>query len=192
MMVDKNLIYLHGFRSSAQSVKARATRAFVQGFTPEVILHAPDLPDHPEEAMALISDLYAGCTGSVGFIGSSLGGFYACHAVETLGGRAALINPAVMPARDLRTYIGPQRKMYSDAVFEWTQGHLDALQAMSPAALRDPSRYYVLVETGDAVLDYREAVATYAGGKQAIIEGGDHSFQAYEAMLPAIFSFLFP
>jgi uncharacterized protein len=66
------------------------------------------------------------------------------------------------------------------------------LHAMAPSALRDPTQYYLLVETGDAVLDFHEAVAHYAGAKQVVIEGGDHSFQAYEAKLPSIFSFLFP
>jgi predicted esterase YcpF (UPF0227 family) len=34
-----------------------------------------------------------------------------------------------------------------------------------------PARYLLLVETGDEVLDYRQAVARYAGSRQIVLEG---------------------
>ncbi len=37
-------------------------------------------------------------------------------------------------------------------------------------------RYYLMVTTGDEVLDYREAVKRFAGAKQLVVQGSDHGF----------------
>ena len=52
-----------------------------------------------------------------------------------------------------------------------------------------PSDYLLLVETGDEVLDYREAVRYYAGAEQVVVEGGDHTLQSFEQHLPGIVAF---
>jgi hypothetical protein len=52
-----------------------------------------------------------------------------------------------------------------------------------------PSRYLLIVETGDEVLDYRRAVARYHGAAQVVIEGGDHSLQSFPQQLPRILAF---
>ncbi len=52
-----------------------------------------------------------------------------------------------------------------------------------------PERYFLMVETGDEVLDYRKAVKRYAGCRQAVFEGGDHSFTRFPDMLPQLFEF---
>jgi predicted esterase YcpF (UPF0227 family) len=43
-----------------------------------------------------------------------------------------------------------------------------------------------MVETGDEVLDYRHAVARYAGARQTVLEGGDHSFTRWDDYLDPI------
>ena len=52
-----------------------------------------------------------------------------------------------------------------------------------------PERYLLLVETGDEVLDYREAVARYAGARRWCVEGGDHSLQSFPEHMPRILEF---
>ena len=52
-----------------------------------------------------------------------------------------------------------------------------------------PDRYFLLVETGDEVLDYREAVAHYAGAWQYVRGGGDHAFSVFAEQIPAIMRF---
>jgi len=42
-----------------------------------------------------------------------------------------------------------------------------------------PSRFLLIVTTGDEVLDYRAAVARYRGCRQIVIEGGDHSLAGF-------------
>jgi predicted esterase YcpF (UPF0227 family) len=46
-----------------------------------------------------------------------------------------------------------------------------------------------MVQTGDEVLDYREAVRFYAGAWQFVEGGGDHAFRVFEAQLPNVLRF---
>ena len=55
--------------------------------------------------------------------------------------------------------------------------------------LADPSRYWLLAEEGDATLDYRQAVARYAGAKHTVLPGGDHSFTRWDDFLDDILRF---
>jgi hypothetical protein len=49
--------------------------------------------------------------------------------------------------------------------------HFAELRELRVARITRPSRYFLLVETGDEVLDYREAVAFYGGAWQ-YVRGG--------------------
>ena len=50
--------------------------------------------------------------------------------------------------------------------------------------------YLVMVQSGDEVLDYRQATEKYQACKVLLQQGGDHSFVNYEKMLPEIATFL--
>jgi len=50
-------------------------------------------------------------------------------------------------------------------------------------------RYLLLVETGDEVLDYRNALEKYRGARQLVIEGGDHGFSDFAAYLKPVLEF---
>ena len=52
-----------------------------------------------------------------------------------------------------------------------------------------PSRYLLLVTTGDEVLDYRDAVRRYRGCEQVVVEGGDHGFSNIEHYLGRILAY---
>jgi predicted esterase YcpF (UPF0227 family) len=100
-----------------------------------------------------------------------------------------MINPAVRPYEALASSLGVQTNMYTGEAFEVTREHMDELRALAVARIADPARYFLLVETGDEVLDYREAVAFYAGAWQCVRGGGDHAFSDFDAQLPAIVRF---
>jgi predicted esterase YcpF (UPF0227 family) len=98
----------------------------------------------------------------VTLVGSSLGGFYATWLAEKHGLKAVLINPAVHPHRDLRVFLGVQQNLHTGEKYELTESHLAQWEQLFVPAIT-PTRYLLLVETGDELLDYREAVGNTPG-----------------------------
>jgi hypothetical protein len=189
------IVYLHGFRSSPASVKAAAMTAAVAAL-PEPIrprLHVPALDFAPARAVAAVAAWVRANVPdpevSLTFVGSSLGGFYATCLAERLGARAVLVNPAIRPFDDLAAYAGPQTNLYTGATFVVTPAHFDELRALAVPRITRPPRYFLLVQSGDEVLDWREAVAFYGGAFQYVEGGGDHAFQGFAAQMPAILRF---
>jgi uncharacterized protein len=187
-----HLLYLHGFRSSPRSAKARQVAAWRAAHRPDLVWWCPQLPPSPREAVA---GLEAGIAGwprdRMAVIGSSLGGFYATVIAERTGCPAALLNPAVEPARDLAAHIGEQTAFDDPAQhFHFHAGFVDELRALAPAGITRPQRYFVLIAKGDEVLDWREMSARYAGATLRLLEGGDHALSDFDAHLPDLLHFL--
>lgn len=187
-MTEPFLVYLHGFNSSPASRKAQrlAARMAEQGLAHR--LWVPQLPHRPAKAMALVKARLAQVHGPPAFVGSSLGGYYATWLAERHGARAVLINPAVRPYELLAPLIGPQQNLYTGERYLLTPAHLEELRALEAGSLH-PERYLLLLETGDEILDWRQAAARYAGARQVVFEGGDHGFSRFEACLDTILAF---
>ena len=183
------IIYLHGFNSAPASHKARCMAAYMQTRGQGGKFVCPELPHRPADAIALIeTELAKHLAADVTLVGSSLGGFYATWLAEKHTCRAVLIQPAVNPHRGLESYIGIQKNLYTGAEYELTREHLLGWQALTVDSI-DPERYLLLLETGDEVLDYREAVRKYEGARMVIREGGDHMMQSFSEHLPRMLDF---
>lgn len=173
--------------SAPQSRKATLLGDYVRNCVSGVRCEVPALHHRPARA---IEQVAAACKAvdarDLTLVGSSLGGFYATVMAERLGCRAALLNPAVHPHRHFARYLGPQKNLYTGEAFVLTPGHVEELRAMDPAAITRPERYWLFVETGDEVLDYREAVAYYAGALQEVVRGGDHALVSFPEYVPEI------
>lgn len=182
------ILYLHGFRSSPSSFKARALAEHLtqKGLGDRMV--CPALSHVPAEAMAQAEDLLAQFSAIGTVIGSSLGGFYATALAERHGLNAALINPAVVAPLDLAPYLGTQSNLYTGESFEFTSQHIDQLRALEYPSIH-PERYLLLVEKGDEVLDWRLAVDRYAGARQIVLPGGDHSFTRFAEFIPTLLAF---
>lgn len=187
-----HLLYLHGFRSSPQSAKARRVADWVKEHRPDLHWWCPQLPPSPREALETVLAGVAGWpVDSMAVIGSSLGGFYATAVAERLGCPAVLLNPAVDPARDLEKYIGEQTAWHDPAErFYFRAEFVAELRAMTPAAITRPERYCAVIAKGDEVLDWREMAARYAGCRIKLLEGGDHALSDFDDHLPGIVAFL--
>ena len=187
------LVYLHGFNSSPRSQKATELHALLPRLFPQVELVVPELGFDPERALQrATAAVQAAGERPVGVIGSSLGGFYASVLSARLGVRAAMINPAAWPYRLLEAHLGPQHNPYTDERYDLTPAHMAALQAMEPGETVRPQNLFILVQTKDETLDYREILAKHAGARTWIQPGGDHRFQHFDRVVPAILAFLFP
>lgn len=184
------LLYLHGFRSSPASMKARVVhRALEQRGLLERLI-CPQLPASPKAAFALALAL-AGrhAPDQLAIVGSSLGGFYACALAERLGVRAVVINPSVDPTRNLEHHIGVTTSWHSDEPFEFRAEYIDELSALRVERITQPERYFLLAATGDEVLDYRDMVAHYAGARQHVIDGSDHAVSEFPRYVDDVLGF---
>lgn len=189
--MNHRIIYLHGFNSSPQSTKARQLGDILAARGDRDRYACPALPTSPEAAIAAVEaeiarDREAG--GTITLVGSSLGGYYATFLAERHGCRAVLINPAITPHIGLRAYLGPQQNLYTGDRYELTQEHLRQWEGLFVPVIT-ASHYFLLVETGDEVLDYRTAVRRYAGARQTVVKGGDHAFQSFIRCAPEILGF---
>ena len=186
------IVYLHGFRSAPASIKARALKGRMVERGLGERFWCEQLPVSPRAAIALAEAEIArvrraGLQPTV--VGSSLGGYYATWLAERHDLQAALVNPAVVAPLELGAYVGMQDNLYTGERFEFTHQHLDELRTLEVAAITRPERYWLMVETGDEVLDYRAAVAHYPGARQTVLEGGDHSFTRWGDYLDPVLEF---
>ena len=183
------LIYVHGFNSSALSYKAGLLREKMAQLGLSAHFACPELSHRPAQAMAQLQALMAPHDPrTLTLVGSSLGGFYATRLVETLGARAVLVNPAVRPYELLAPLLGPQKNLYTGEEYSFTAEHVAELRALEVEQIT-AERYLLITATADEVLDYRDAVARYAGCEQIIVNGGDHGFRGFADYLDSVVTF---
>jgi predicted esterase YcpF (UPF0227 family) len=183
------IVYLHGFRSAPGSIKASRLREFMTQRGLGDAFWCEQLPVSPQAAITLIEAQLEHCDTPPTLIGSSLGGYYATWLAERHDLRAILVNPSVVSHISLAPYVGPQTNLYTGESFDFTEAHIDELRAIEVAHITRPERYWLMVETGDEVLDYRHAVAKYAGARQTVLEGGDHGFSRWDDYLDEVLAF---
>jgi predicted esterase YcpF (UPF0227 family) len=95
----------------------------------------------------------------------------------------------VKPDVLLAPLVGEQRNLHTDQRWMLTQAHIEELAGLDVEPITRPERYLLLVETGDEVLDWRQAVAKYTGARQVIVEGGDHGFSSFTDHIDDILRF---
>lgn len=186
--VSAGILYLHGFCSSPASWKARLLADTLASRGLSERLFCPFLSPVPNEAIGEAAAIIEGHAGPLAVAGSSLGGFYATWLAEKYGLTAVLINPAVAAPVTLAKYLGTQTHLHTGETFEFTVEHLAQLRALVVPQVR-PSRYLLMVETGDELLDYREALVRYAGCRRIVLAGGDHSFMHFPEYVSQLIEF---
>jgi len=191
-MTRATLVYLHGFNSSPQTAKGRKLAAAAAASSDPPRVHIPMLHHRPATAIrdvcAWVDAGDIDCA-TLTFVGSSLGGYYATWLAEKYGTRAIVINPAVRPAATLSSRRGPQRNLHTGQTWELTAGHFAELEALSVAHITRAERYFLLMRSGDELLDWREAVARYAGAWQYVLGGGDHGWEDIDGEVPSMLRF---
>ena len=191
-MPTTHLLYLHGFRSSPQSTKARTMAQYVQSQHPQVTWLCPQLPPSPQEAITQVMAAVQGWpSAQMAVIGSSLGGYYATWVAHHKQCKSILLNPAVWPDQSLEQYIGQQSSWHdpNEAFFfkpEYIQQLRDLALHQHPAAAPQLG----IFAKGDEVLDWRQMVARYPQAEQVILEGGDHAISDFDSHLSRILDFL--
>ncbi len=183
------IIYIHGFGSAGQGGKANLFREYFKSKGQPFI--APSLSYVPELAISTLEELINSYD-DVQLIGSSLGGYYAIYLAEKYGLKAVLINPAVQSSKTLKRAVNLQGKApnyYDGSSFEWNENHLEMLKAYSVERVESDS-YLLLLQKGDDVLDYREAMEKIPNAQLVLEEGGTHHFEGIERYFERVEGFL--
>ena len=191
-MHTTHLLYLHGFRSSPASTKARMTGTALALRYPGVSWLCPPLAASPRQAIDEVLQAAADWPrASMAVVGSSLGGFYATHLAEKFGCKAVLLNPAVHPARDLSAHLGTNTLWHDpEQQFDFTTQHVDEFRALEVPRITHAERYFAVIAKGDEVLVWREMSARSAGCHIKLLEGSDHALSDFNAHLPDLLHFL--
>lgn len=183
------IIYLHGFRSSPDSFKARLIGERLAELGRGADFDAPALPVSPQAALAHVESRHRLSSADT-LIGSSLGGCYATVLAARHGCRLVLLNPALRPSAGLAAYIGPQTFFHDPSrSFVWTAAHVDELREIEPAQLAHPQRTLLIAATGDELLDWREMVRFCQGAECRVIQGSDHGLSDFADHLEAVLAF---
>ena len=186
-----NILYLHGFNSSPQSIKTQQTKAYLSKNFPNVNFYSPQLASSPDAVINQLESLIENSNHENEqwlFMGSSLGGYFSTYLSEKYQGKAVLINPAVKPYNLMSNYLGEQTNPYTGEVYQVERHFISSLKSIEQVII-SKNNYLVMVQTGDEVLDYQQATEKYNNCQLIVQSGGDHSFIDYSKMLPKIAMF---
>lgn len=186
------VVYLHGFLSSPKSAKAQFTERWLAEHRADWRYLCPELSSYPHLARSQIHSLSESLSDDVVLlIGSSLGGFWATYWAEQLGVDAVvLVNPAVAPHTRFKHFVGQALpSFYSNEVITLQTSDLEVLAECDQVEINNPSKYRVMLQTGDETLDYRQAERRYQHTKLLIEQGGSHSFEKFDRHLESIATF---
>lgn len=185
-----SLLYIHGFNSSERSHKATVLLDSAKALgVPDAVI-SPRLSWCPARAIKQLETIIeAKQEGGITLIGSSLGGFYAAYLAEKYCLKAVLVNPAVQAPDLLQDYLGPQHNPYTGEHYELTSAHMTELEQL---VISEPTAdlYWLMVQEGDEVLDYRDALKAFPQtARLTHEEKGDHSFTKFERFSTEILRF---
>ncbi|TYL47160.1 YqiA/YcfP family alpha/beta fold hydrolase [Marinomonas sp. IMCC 4694] len=184
------LLYIHWFNSSDRSHKATVLMdAAAKMGQPNAVL-SPCLSWQPAKAIAQLEAMIEkNLSQGVTLIGSSLGGFYAAFLAEKYHLNTVLVNPAVQAPTLLTRHLGHQQNPYTNEAYELTGAHMLELENLV-IAQPTPKRYWLMVQEGDEVLDYRAALTAFPQVARLTQEaGGDHRFVDFERFTGDILRF---
>jgi predicted esterase YcpF (UPF0227 family) len=171
------IIYIHGFGSSAEGFKAKQFREYFKNRGERFI--APSLSYVPQLAINTLEDIIENCGSDVKLIGSSLGGFYALYLSEKYNLKVVLINPAVYADVTLKRAIGHGINYYDNSSYEWNAYHVKSLKMYKTTSVIQKN-IMLLVQKGDDVLDYKEAVDFLPNSTLILEESGSHNFDGID------------
>lgn len=172
----RTILYFHGFLSVGNGQKPRSIREAM----PDAGVLSPDLVFDPLVNRSIIAGLVQSLDrGSLIFVGTSLGGFWAHHAAQSYGCPCILVNPCVSPSRTFRDRCGVYQNLETGDPVSVTPEDL-AHYALLEDELRTGytgEGVHLLVARDDEVLPCQNAVEYFTPCQSlAVTETGGHRF----------------
>ena len=180
------IIYIHGFGGSGEGSKAKVFRKYFKSIGEDFI--APSLSYVPELAIKTLEELIESYHKDVYLIGSSLGGYYTMYLAQKYNLKAVLINPSIKPANTLERVLGEAPNFYDESSFTWNEKHLEMLE-VHKTEVAYQRNFKLLLQKGDELLDYNEALNHLPKAFRTVEEGGSHSFDGIERYFESIRAF---
>ena len=188
--MSKTILYFHGFASSSNSNKAKVLKNYISKNYKNVEIIIPDLDNNFKLAVSQIHNLIESARHPIVFIGSSLGGYYASYFSSKLKTKSVLINPAIPPLKDFEMYLGENENYSTGEKFMITPEDIIYIRKMSYKKYANTENTYVLLESGDEVLNYKETAKYFSSSYLDIIYGGSHSYESLDEKLKNIVNFI--
>ena len=188
------ILFIHGFGSNGFGSKAQIMRDYCAAKNIRFI--APSLSHIPALAWQTLTELVEQLNAVVAprkitVMGSSLGGFYAHALAVKYDLQVVLINPSMHAGTSLRRALGPAVNYFDDSPYEWRESYIETLEKLEPQypSSLTADKCWLLAQTGDELLDYREAVTALPNAKHTIEEDGDHGFVGFDRYPAQIIAF---
>jgi len=188
--MSKTILYFHGFASSSNSNKAKVLKKYISKNYKNAEIIIPDLDNNFKMAVSQIHKLIKSAIHPIVFIGSSLGGYYASYFSTKLKTKSVLINPAIPPLRDFEMYLGENENYSTGKKFIITPEDIRYIRKISYKKYANAENTYVLLESGDEVLNYKETAKYFRGSYVDIVYGGSHSYESLDEKLKSIVNFI--
>jgi predicted esterase YcpF (UPF0227 family) len=178
-----NIIYIHGFASSGNSTKAMELRDIYNKTT--TVIHAPDLPVDPKQAMRLLFNLVDSIPEDEAIIavGTSLGGFYAMCLNADCGIPVFVMNPLV-DSQSMENKIGKCANLNTGEAFEFKREYLQTLREMTTDLFKSYHRnVHIFLTKDDEVLPYMDTVNAVNGTAcdLQVFPSGGHRFEQFKS-----------
>jgi len=180
------ILYIHGFGSSGSSGKAELFRDYFN--SKNIKFLAPSLPYIPKLAIDTLEDIIKNCN-NIKLIGSSLGGFYSIYLANKYNLKAVLINPSINPDITLEKAVPQATNYYDLSRFDWSYEYINMLKRFKVEP-KEQKNFMLLLQKGDEVLDYKEALNLLPNSNIILEDGGNHSFEGIERYFDSVNSFL--
>lgn len=170
----RNIIYLHGFASSGNSIKGDFLREKYSN-----LAFTPSLKCHPESDILEIEGIIKHLNNPI-LVGSSLGGFYAEVLSKKYHLDALLINP-LTHIEDMKPFIGRHSYFETGKNFEFTFTDYSYLLYLSDNLknYKEGSEHReIIVAKDDKIIPYQKTINYYKHDNDniTIYENGGHSF----------------
>jgi predicted esterase YcpF (UPF0227 family) len=81
---------------------------------------------------------------------------------------------------------------HSDELFEFQASYIDEMRELETMRITRPERYFLVAAKGDAVIDWRDMVARYAGVETLLLEGSDHGLSDFADYCERVVAFAGP
>lgn len=191
------ILYLHGFLSTGNSIKAQWFKQAFKALGVEVLTPTYPLAS-PQKSIDFLIEYIdhklnnKSLTPAWQIFGSSMGGFYGEILSEKYQVPLVMINPALNPVPVFQEHMGQHSHPKTGEEILIDETFIQALETVRlKTAVSSPS--CLLLDKADEVIPYQFAFDKYQDvdyAKVLAFEGGDHAFQHLEQSWPEVKQFV--